>query len=168
MRLLRLLLLPCLGLALLVSGGCMSRSKKKDYPATVARFLIEAGARDASVLMQLPKSGVTIAVEPKSYFTEFDIIGCDVVSNELGKSLVFQFTPEASRDLYKLSVPNQGKRIVTMLNGRAIGARRIDAAMGQGYLVTYVELPDEELEEVAKNIARTSADMREDLEKKQK
>jgi hypothetical protein len=168
MRHLRLLLLPLLAVTLLVAPGCASRSKKKDYPVTVVRFLLEADADANSVVVRLPKSGVMIAVEPKSYFTEYDIEACEAVANELGKSLAFRFTSQASGDLFRMSVPNQGKRLVTTINGRAVGARRIESAINQGYLVTYVELPEEDLEEMAKNITRTSTDLREELERKQK
>jgi hypothetical protein len=168
MRLLRLLSLPLLGLNLLAAGGCASHSKK-NYPTTVARFLLEAtNARDASAVAHLPRSGVAISVEPKSYFTEYDIENCEVVNNELGQGLAFKLTRAAATDLYKMSVPNQGKRLVTMVNGRPIGARRIDGAFSQGYIVTYVEVPEGELEAMAKNITLTSKDMREELEKQQK
>lgn len=168
MRLSRLLVLPLACLGLLLLGGCNSRSKK-NYPVTVARFLLEAtDDKDAGGVATLPVSGVSIKVEPKAYFTEYDIEGCEVVTNELGKGLAFKLTSAAARDLYKMSVPNQGKRIVTMVNARPIGARRIDGALSQGYIVTYVEVPEGELEDMAKNIARTSKDMREELEKQQK
>lgn len=147
----------------------MSRSKKKDYPVTVARFYLEAtNPQDAGAVVHLPLSGVNISIEPKAYFTEYDIDGCEVVNNELGKGLAFRFTPAAASDLYKMSVPNQGKRLITMVNMRPIGARRIDGAFSQGYLVTYVESPEGELEAMAKNIVRSSRDLREELEKKQK
>lgn len=168
MRSLRLLLVPLLGIALLATGGCLSRSKKKDYPMTVTRFLLEADSGNAGGVVRLPTSGVSIAVEPKSYFTEYDIEACEVVNNELGKALVFKLTNQAGRDLYRLSVPNQGKRIVTMVNARPIGARRIEAPLSQGYILTYVEVPEDQLETLAKNIERTSKDLREELEKKQK
>jgi hypothetical protein len=146
----------------------MSNSKK-NYPVTVARFYLEAtNQQDAGAVARLPKSGVSIAIEPKAYFTEYDIEGCEVVDNELGKGLAFRLTAAAGTDLYKMSVPNQGKRLVTMVNMRPIGARRIDGAFSQGYLVTYVEVPDGELEAMAKNIARSSKDLRAELEKKQK
>lgn len=168
MRLLRSLFLPFLGLSLLAMGGCASH-KTKNYPVTVVRFLLEASdSRDAGGVARLPISGVSISVEPKSYFTEYDIEGCEVVNNELGKALAFKLTSAAARDLFKMSVPNQGKRLVTMVNGRPIGARRIDGAFSQGYILTYVEVPEEELEAMAKNITRTSKDLREELEKKQK
>ena len=146
----------------------MSRSKK-DYPVTVARFYLEAtNANEAGGVARLPISGVSITIQPAAYFTEYDIEGCEVVTNELGKGLAFKLTTAASRDLFKMSVPNQGKRLVTRVNGRPIGARRIDGAFSQGYLVTYVEMPEGELEAMAKNIARSSKDLREELEKKQK
>lgn len=167
MRYLRLLLIPLLGLVVCGATGCMS-SKKKNYPVAVVRFLLEADSENAGAVVRLPQSGVVIPVEAKAHFTEYDIEGCDVVDNELGKSLVFKFTSAASRDLFRLSVPNQGKRIVTTINGRAVGARRIDRPLAQGVIVTYVELPEEELEKLAKNIARTSKDLRDELEKSQK
>jgi hypothetical protein len=168
MRFLRLLVLPLLGLSLLVAGGCASTSKK-NYPVTVVRFLLEAtNDRDVGGVALLPVSGVSIKVEPKAYFTEYDIENCEVVSNELGHGLAFRLTAAASRDLYKMSVPNQGKRIVTTVNGRPIGARRIDGAFSQGYIVTYVEVPAEELEALAKNITRTSTDLRKELENQKK
>jgi len=142
--------------------------KKKDYPVNVTRFMLEAtNSQDAGAVARLPESGVTIAVEPKAYFTEYDIEGCEVVENELGKALAFKLTAAASRDLLKVSIPNQGKRLVAAINGRPVGARRIDGALSQGYIVTYVEIPEAELADLAKNIVRTSKDLREELEKSQ-
>jgi len=165
MPLTRLLLLPLVCLGLFTAGGCASKSKK-DYPVNVVRFLLEAtNAQDAAGVARLPQSGVSISVGPKAYFTEYDIEACDVVNNELGKALAFKLTTAASRDLFKMSIPNQGKRIVAVLNGRPVGARRIDGAFSQGYIVTYFEVPESELEDLAKNITRSSKDLREELEK---
>jgi hypothetical protein len=168
MRVIRFLVLPFLCLGLLAVGGCASSKKKKNYPVSVVRFFLEAtNSQDAGGVARLPNSGVVIQVEPKAYFTEYDIEGCEVANNELGKSLAFKLTREATRDLLKTSIPNQGKRLVLIMNGQPIGARRIDGALSQGYIVTYVEVPEAELEELAKNIARTSKDLREELEKSQ-
>ena len=166
MRLIRFLILPVLCLGFFAAGGCMSKSKKKDYPVSVVRFLLEATKpQDAGAVATLPESGVKISVEPKAYFTEYDIDGCEVVDGELGKAFAFRLTPAAARDLLKVSVPNQGKRFVAVVNGQPIGARRIDGALTQGYLVTYVEVPADKLADLAKNITRTSKDLREELEK---
>lgn len=171
MRFLRLFLFTVLSVGLIAASGCSSpekpKKKKRKYPETVARFLLEAtDPKDAGAVAHLPTSGVAISVEPKAYFTEYDIEKCEVVNNELGKGFAFKLTTAAARDLYKMSVPNQGKRLVTMVNGRPIGARRIDGALNQGYIVTYIEVPEDELEDMAKNITRTSTDMREEMEKK--
>ncbi len=153
-----------LGLAL-VATGCAS-SKKKDYPIAVVRFMMESGGRESGGTVRLPRSGTTMMVAPKAEFSEYDIVRCSVVENELGKSLAFQLTPQAGRDLYRLSAMNQGLRIITVLNGRAIGARRIDGPLAQGHIVTYVEIDERELDELAKNITSTSLDAQKELEKK--
>jgi hypothetical protein len=166
MRYLRLLLIPLLAFVVVGAVGCTSsRTKKKDYPVTVVRFLIESDQNSAGAIVRLPQSGVTIPVEAKSHFTEYDIESCEVVDNELGKSLVFRLTPQAGRDLFRLSVPNQGRRIITTVNGTPIGARRIDRPLSQGVIGTYVEVPEAELVELARNITRTSRDLRAELEK---
>ena len=161
-RLLSVLLL--LGLSL-VSSGCAT-SKKKDYPIALVRFMIESSGAETGGVVRLPRSGTTIVVAPKLHFSEFDIMNCSVVDNEFGKSLVFQLTSRARLDLFRFTASNQGLRIITTLNGVAIGAQRIDAPLGQGFIITYVEIDDSELEELAKNITRTSLDAQEELEKK--
>lgn len=168
MRPLRLLSVTLLGLLAFVFAGCNSTSKKKDYPVSVARFLLEADSPAGGVLVRLPRSGVAITVEPKSRFTEYDILSCEVVDNEFGKSLAFSFTDAAARDLFRTTVPAQGKRIVTTVNGVPLGARMIEAPLSQGYLVTYLEVSETELEALAKNISRTSKDARKDMENNQK
>ncbi|TAG32319.1 MAG: hypothetical protein EAZ36_02575 [Verrucomicrobia bacterium] len=150
------------------AGGCISPKKRKPEDVRVARFLLEAGPNEFGATVRLPKSGTIITVSPKSYFSEYDIMKCDVIDNELGKSLVFEFTPQASRDLYRLTASNQGRRIVTSVNGAPIGARRIEAPISNGYIVTYVELDAEKLITMAKNITETSAEARKELEKKEK
>jgi hypothetical protein len=160
-----LILFLCFASAGLLLSSCASRSKKKDYPVAVVRFMVEANMQENGGIVRLPQSGVVIPIAPKTYFTEYDIMRCDVIDNELGKSLVFQFTDAASRDLYRFTATNQGKRIVVVLNGIAIGAQRISTANSQGFVVAYVELPESELPAIAKNITLTSEDARKEAEK---
>jgi hypothetical protein len=154
-----------LGLAV---GACASHSSKKDYPISVVRFMVESTELENGGIVRLPQSGVAISIAPKTYFTEYDVVRCDVIDNELGKSLVFQFTDDATRDLYRFTATNQGKRLVVLLNGIAIGAQRILGANMQGYAVFYVEVPEAELLELAKNITRTSVDARKEADKVKK
>jgi hypothetical protein len=152
-------------LAGLALGGCASKTAKKDYPVSVIRFMVEATAQENGGVVRLPQSGVVIPIAPKTYFTEYDVLRCDVIDNELGKSLSFQFTDEATRDLYRFTASNQGKRFVLVLNGVAIGAQRISSANSQGFVIAYVELPDSELIALAKNITLTSEDARKEAAK---
>ena len=168
MRLPRFLVWVALGSVMLAGAGCASRTKKSDYDKAVARFVLEAGSREMGTQLRLPESGVVVSVTPKAQFTEYDVQSCEVANTEFGKGLVFQFTPAASRDLLRLSVQNQGLRIVTLLNGAPIGARRIDGPLATGYFVTNVEVSSVDIEKLAKDITRTSTDLREELEKKQK
>ena len=155
----------CLLLAALTAAGCSSSSKKKDYTVSVVRFMVESSNREEGGGVRLPLSGVIIPVAPKTFFTEYDITRCDVIDNELGKSLAFQFTEAAARDLYRFSVTNQGRRLVLVLNGQAIGAQRINVPNTQGFVIIYVEVPEPDLVELAANVTKTSADARKSASK---
>jgi hypothetical protein len=168
MRFPRLLVLSFIGLLSLGLAGCLTTasSKKKDKAPTLARFMLEASPRETGARMRLPISNVYVNIVPKAVFTEYDIVNCEVVNNEFGKCLVFQFSPEAGRDLYRLSVPNQGKRIVTLINGEPMGARLISAPISEGYLFTYIEVPEADLTKLAAEIKRSSEEARKEIEKK--
>ena len=159
-------LLGLMALGFFAAGCGSGSSKKKDYPVTVARFLLEASDRDVGSQVRLPISGTTISILPKTYFTEYDVMKCEVVDNELGKCLYFQLTEQASRDLYRLTASNVGRRLVTTVNGTVIGAVRFDRPISQGFIITYVEAPGEDLLLMAKNISRTSEDARKEAAKK--
>ncbi|MCU0792883.1 MAG: hypothetical protein MUE42_08550 [Opitutaceae bacterium] len=148
------------------AGACASSKKKKDYETAVVRFMFESNGREVAGTARLPRSGTVISIAPKAQFTEYDIKRCGVVQNEFGPSLMFELTAEAAKDLFRTTATSQGRRIVTVINGRPVGAARINAPLGQGIIVTYVELDDADLEKLAKDITRTSEDLREELEKK--
>lgn len=163
-RLLALFAVTLCGFALL---GCQSsRSSKKDYPVSVVRFMIEAAPGEMGLIVRLPVSGTQITLMPKTYFTEYDVERCEVVENTLGRGFMFQFTSEASRDLYRQTVGMQGRRIVTTLNGVAIGAMRMDRPISEGFIITNVELEPQGMEKLAEHITRTSVDGRKELKKK--
>uniref|UniRef100_UPI0005BB6A1A hypothetical protein n=1 Tax=Geminisphaera colitermitum TaxID=1148786 RepID=UPI0005BB6A1A len=154
-----------LGLALaaltatLLFSGCNSSSKTKNYPVIVTRFLIEARANEAGAPVTLPQSGLTFNVRTSPQFTEYDIVKVTQAKSDLGPFLVFQLTPQAARDLYRFSVTNQGLRLLLTLNGDAVGARLIDGAFADGTIMTYVEVDDDELPDLVKNINKTSTDI---------
>ncbi len=164
-------LLSLLGFVFVASFlvGCASSSKKmKEEDVAVVRFVVETAPGEAGATMRLPVSGTVINVVPKNLFSEYDVTKASVVQNEYGPSLLFQFTSVAARDLFLQTAGSQGRRIVTTINGQPVGAVRVNQPISQGYLVTYVEMPDVDLTELTERITETSTHAREELERKRK
>lgn len=134
-------------LLLLVTGlaGCRTADSSAGVVQMVPRFFLES-ADPRAMTIRLPQSGVQVAINPKPVFTENDLTGVELVQVELGKCLLFQLTPAAGRDLYRMSASNQGRRLVLLLNGEPVGARRMDGALSGGMIFIFVELPDDRLE----------------------
>ena len=139
---------------LLTLAGCQSPTSV-DYTPTVARFFLEeAAARTVSAT--LPQSGVRVMIGPKPVLTEGDIVNVELMQVELGKCLMFQLTPAAARDLYRVSGSNQGRRLVLFLNDVAVGARRMEGPLAEGRVFVFVEMADAALPALVENIKKTS------------
>lgn len=139
---------------LLGTTGCRTAPQVADQ-LIVARFFIES-ADDHGVRAVLPVSETAIVVSVKPVLTEFDVVRVEVAQVELGRCLLFQLTPAAARDLHRLSGAHQGRRLVLMVDGQALGARRIDAPLAEGDLFIFVETPDEELPALQRRLATTA------------
>lgn len=146
-------LLVAAGLAL--AGGCASSSGPKPGADTLARFHLESPPGQGTPVA-LPRSQVGLMVNPKPVITEGDVVNVELVQVDLGRCLMFQLTPAAARDFYRLSGSNQGRRLVLFLNGTAVGARRIDGAITDGVVFVFVELPEEELPALVERLKRTA------------
>jgi len=140
---------------LLFAGGCASPSGSKPTADTLPRFHLESPPGQGTPAT-LPRSQVGVMVNPKPVITEGDVVNVELVQVELGRCLMFQLTPAAARDFYRLSGSNQGRRLVLFLNGTAVGARRIDGAITDGVVFVFVELPDEELPALVERLKRTA------------
>jgi hypothetical protein len=162
-------LLPGLALsaimALVFTAGCESGSTK-NYPVTIANFLIEARPTEAGAPVTLPQSGLPLTVLNRPQFTEYDITKVQIAKSDLGSFLVFNLTPQASRDLYRFTVSNRGLRLLLTLNGIPAGARLIDRVFTDGNIMIFAEIPDDELPDLVVNLNKTSADIQKQLEKK--
>lgn len=136
-------------------AGCQT-PEKVDYTPTLARFFMEeADARTVSVT--LPQSGVRVMVGPKPVLTEGDIVNVELMQVDLGKCLMFQLTPAAARDLYRVSGSNQGRRLVLFLNNVPMGARRMEGPLAEGAVLVFVEVPDATLPALVNNLKKTAA-----------
>ncbi len=153
-------LLVLLILTGLVLTACQTSSPKE--PATaplIARFYLEAKPDEAAVTVHLPQSGINLNVAPKPVFSEYDLSDAEIARVELGLCLQVKFTPAATRDLYRLSVPAQGRRLVLSLNDEFLGVHRIEHAMADGLVLIFIEVPEERLPALVKQLKNTSAEL---------
>ena len=153
---------------MVVTAGCKSKTEKKDFETVIARFLIEADTGDAFATVTLPVSGVQISVNNRPVVTEFDFTGVQLAKGDLGQFLVFMLTPDATRDVYRVTASNQGKRLVLFINGTPVGARMIDRPFNTGAITVFAAIADKDLPELVKNMDATSVDIQKKLEKAKK
>lgn len=143
--------------ALLLFTGCQSRPERVQAPVA-ARFMLESDSGRTAKLV-LPLSGVGIQVLAKPVISEFDVVNAELAQVDLGQCLMFQVSPAAGRDLYRLSASNQGRRLVLLLNDVPAGARVIDRPLEGGVIYVFCEIPDAELPALVERIKATSAEI---------
>ena len=152
-------------LAPLLVAGCAT-NKKVDYDPMLARFFVESNPREGySEALVLPLSQATVPVDPKPVFSELDIVNVDLVQVDLGLCLRFTLTPDAARDLYRLSVNNLGRRLVLTINNAALGVRVMESPLSYGDILIFLEIPDDELDTVAFNLKYTTEDVQKAVKK---
>lgn len=144
------------GFASLLAWGCQTAAEKSAAQGPWARFYIES-SNPAAVQAVLPLSEVQLKVGPKPVLTEFDIVNVEIAKVDLGRCLLFQVNPAAARDLYRMSVVNQGRRLVLVIDGKAMGVRRIDGPIADGNLLIFVEVPDSVLPELQTKLKQSAA-----------
>lgn len=147
-----------LGIALLFAAGCET-GRVDAEPSVVPRFHLETPLVENAMTAELPVSGVRLTFATKPVLTEQDIANVEVAEVELGRCLLFQLTPAAARDLFRITASHQGRRLVLTLNGRALGARRIEAPIEEGNLAMFIELPDTELASVVRGVRQALIDL---------
>lgn len=149
-----------IGLLAVIAGlaGCGSPGGQPPVVSPmVARFYLETKPGETAVTVELPQSGVRVGVAPKPVFSEYDIANAELARVELGLCVLVQFTPAAARDLYRLSVPAQGRRLVLSLDGACLGVHRIDHALADGVVPVFLEVPDGKLPGVVQQLKLAAA-----------
>ena len=114
-------------------------------------------------VVQLPVSGTRIPIRKEPLVNEFDIVNVELVKVDMGLALLVQTNETGARALYRGTVSNMGGRIVLVVNGNAIGARRIDGAIENGNFYTFVELEDEELGQLVLEMKKSIQQLQEEL-----
>ena len=131
-----------LGVCLLC--GCKKEQELKNL--SLPRLMIETrGSGNLKTGVKLPISGTKINIQDQPLVDEFNVLNVELVKVDMGLALLVQVSAQGSRSLYRGSISNMGGRIVLMINGNAIGARRIDGPIEDGNFFTFVEVSDEEL-----------------------
>ena len=149
-----------------ILSGCSTTESAKNYNVSVARFVMENSDENGYAgIAEMPVSRVRIPVNSSAVLSEFDIVEVSVMEVELGKCLLFALTPQATRAFVKDSSLNRGKRLVLLVNGRPLGVRRIDTPIVDGRIFMFLETKDENLDEIAKDIKKTSLDAQKRLKK---
>lgn len=157
--------LSALALVCLWGGGGCQSAPPRDYTSLSARFFLEAANVDGTPVT-LPQSGVRLSVNSKPVITEGDILNVELVQVDLGKCLLVQLTPSASRDFFRLSATHQGRRLVMTVNGDAIGARRIDGVITNGALFVFVEVAEDKLPALVDNLKKSSIAIQREIARK--
>ena len=153
-------------LILLVSFGFLVACKKDRLEnLSVPRLMLEIrgvnyGATSGETVT-LPVSRTMVSIQGDPVVNEFDILNVEMVKVDMGVALLVQTGGQGARDLYRASVSNMGSRIVFMVNGNSIGARRIDGAIQDGNFYTFVEVDDEELGQLVLDIKETIVKLQE-------
>jgi hypothetical protein len=144
-------------LAVLILGGCQTPEQTPLDQPLIARFFMEVRSGTPGLAVQLPVSRVLLNINPKPVLVEYDIANVEFAKVDLGWCLYFQFNSAAARDLYRLTVANNGGRLVLTLNDTPVGARVIDGPVADGNLAIFVELPNDQLPPIAERLKRTTA-----------
>jgi hypothetical protein len=150
----------------LCQGGCQSAAAPKDYTTMLPRFFLESTSGGDGTPVMLPQSGVKLTVNSRPVITEGDIVNVELVQVDLGKCLLVQLTPSATRDFYRISVAHQGRRLVLFVNGNPLGARRLDGVITNGVIYVFVEIPELEMPAFVDNLKKSSVAMQRELARK--
>lgn len=161
----RLRLWLLVGLGALPLAGCNTASKPRDQAPMAVRFHLENAGGDG-VPFALPQSGVVLAVNQRPVLTEGDVANVELVQVDLGRCVMFQLTPAATRDFYRLSVTHQGRRLALLIDGVPAGARRIDGAIADGVVFMFLERPDEALPALVDNLRKNASAVQREIARK--
>ena len=146
-------------------AGCEStRLDQGEYAR--ARFFLEsfAGSGQASVVT-LPVSRIQVPVESQAIVSEYDYLSVEAVDVDLGRCLAFTLKPAAAREFYQISVGDQGKRLVLVVEGQPLGVLLIGGPIADGRIFVFPELGDDRLMELARKLKETNIDIQRKLKR---
>ncbi len=157
-----LVLLAAFG-GLLAYSGCRSTEGMGEN-LTRARFVLESAEDNGfGAVARMPISGVAIPLQPEAILSEYDYAKIELAELEFGAGLIFTLKPAAARAFYGITVANQGRRLVLLIDGLAMGARRIESPVATGVISIFLETTDENLEEIAAKLEKSNLEIQKQL-----
>lgn len=156
-----LILLGAVALAFAVAG--CSNSKTDAKPMRMYVQVDDTGSMSArgSRMMRMP-DGMVFYVKSEPVILERHINNVDLVrlSNDR-LAMLFYLNDEGASILYRTTGTERGRFVVFEYNGLPLGERMIDTVMKDGRYITFLSVPEDEMEELV-------LDMRENIAKIQK
>lgn len=138
-------------IALTLVGGMTSC--RKEQPKMICHFYMESNPGFQDVFTRkvtLPATGQDVTIASKPFLQSGDVLKLDLAQVTLpdGSPLVgflFQFSEKGTRELFRQTANNQGKRIFLLVNNQVVGVRPIDVPISDGQLFMISEIPESEL-----------------------
>lgn len=154
-----LLALAAAAFAMVLTGCSGSKSDLK--PMRLYLQVNDTGAMAArgSRMMRMP-DGMTFYVKSDPVILERHINNVDLVRVANGRlALLFYLNDEGASALYRTSASERGRFMILEYNGLPIGERMLDTVINDGRYFTFVNMPEEDMEELVldmrENIAKT-------------
>ncbi len=147
----------CLSLVCFIFYSCQSPQQTIKDPAVPLFFLEVPASYPNQKRIYLPLSQTELSINSLPCLLESDVAAVELVQVEMGWCLLFVFTPEGQKLLYRLTAANLGRRLVLTINGVPVGVRVIDRLESSGQWLTFTELSEEELPQVVQRLKETIA-----------
>ena len=142
--------------SLILAGLFISTSCKKESRYAVRVYLTTGGSYLSELTQEvtMPISKIKYTIYSNPMLTETALTNVELVQVSLGKALMLQYDLMGARELYRRTTAHQGESMIIVLNGRPIGARKIDEIIESGVLISFVELVPAQLDELVINLKK--------------
>ncbi|HCJ12183.1 MAG: hypothetical protein A2Y14_05900 [Verrucomicrobia bacterium GWF2_51_19] len=138
-------------LACLFLLGCQHTAKT---PTQAYSFHMEASPffpKEWTHAFKTPESDVEYAVHTETLFDSNDIAAINPIHTENGAALLFSLPEGSQIKLLKLTAQNVGKKLLLIEKDKVVGFHFVEKPIGDGKLVVYMEVPDEQIQQWAQS-----------------
>lgn len=146
------LTLACVSLLAALGAGCGGRT----VDGKPMNFYVQVGDSGSmstkSRAMKMP-DGMSFFVKPEPIMRERNVTNVDLVRVANGRlALLFYLDDEGTNKLYRTSVTERGRFMIFEYNGVPIGERMLEAPISDGRYFTFINLPEDEMEELVSSL----------------